>query len=269
MNLDFVLSPIFTLLSLLTSFGLAFWGVYLNIKSRTYPKLSYSEISSTLLSEFDDELQNSIEVKFNGEKIDRLTSTIFYIWNSGNKVLRNSDIASTSPLLISLSAPAQILTVQLKKQSRQVNNVHLKKGESKNEFIIYFDFLEKNEGCVYNIIHNGNQKDLNLKGAIIGSPRSPIYVKHINEINLGSLKETHPLTHFIMHCIFLFMTIFTLLSIYLAYYNAFNIGFLRAVTSDSLRIALTFIPFCITVPIIYYIINFLIIKIPRHLKDDN
>ena len=60
-----------------------------------------------------------LSIEFDGQKIEDLTATTFYIWNSGNDVINNTDIVGET-LKIECKSD-KILDTQIIKQSDHIN----------------------------------------------------------------------------------------------------------------------------------------------------
>ena len=97
---------------------------------------------------------NGLNVTFDGREIEDLTSTKFYIWNSGNQVLHNADIVPSKPLRIH-TEKATILDAQILRVSDDTNAFMI--ASASDEIItIAFDFVEKGDGLLVQVLHTGN-----------------------------------------------------------------------------------------------------------------
>lgn len=95
---------------------------------------------------------------FDGKKIKELSSTIFYIWNSGSDVINDNDIVKMKYLEI-ISKKDEILDAQIIRKSEESNNFVIKQCTEKN---VQFDFeyVDCNEGITVQVLHMGNSDDL-------------------------------------------------------------------------------------------------------------
>lgn len=106
-------------------------------------------------------------IQYDGEKIENLSVTKFYIWNSGNEVINKSDIVGSRPLSIICSEPASILDAQIIKANEETNAFSI--DETNNQRVIFdFDYVDQGDGFVVQILHTGQAIDLDLDCKIKG-----------------------------------------------------------------------------------------------------
>lgn len=112
---------------------------------------------------------NKIEVLYNQTKISRLTATKIAIWNSGDLTVDNSDIVTLDPITISVKDDTiQIYDIEVVKQSELSNNFSLIEKKP-NLFMLQFDYIDKNQGCVVKVLHSGlNSSDIKVSGKLKG-----------------------------------------------------------------------------------------------------
>jgi hypothetical protein len=72
-------------------------------------RLAYEIISRTTLLTVREELENKVQVLYDGSPVQSLTVFLVRVWNAGSEPIRSSDFER--PLSFSAAAPAQILTV--------------------------------------------------------------------------------------------------------------------------------------------------------------
>ena len=72
-------------------------------------RLAYEIISRTTLLTVREELENKVQVLYDGSPVQSLTVFPVRVWNAGSEPIRSSDFER--PLSFSAAAPAQILTV--------------------------------------------------------------------------------------------------------------------------------------------------------------
>lgn len=107
-----------------------------------------------------------LNVMFDGRAIEDLTSTKFYIWNSGNQVLHNADIVQSKPLRIH-TEKATILDAQILRVSDDTNVFEIASASDK-EITLVFDYVEKGKGVLVQVLHTGNPLDLTFDCKIKG-----------------------------------------------------------------------------------------------------
>lgn len=87
---------------------IAYW-IYL--KQKNIKELAYEKVSLNNIVKIDSKFRNSIEVKFNGEKVEKLWLLIIKIINSGNTPIEKKDF--DAPISIELKSGNQILDVEI------------------------------------------------------------------------------------------------------------------------------------------------------------
>lgn len=99
---------------------------------------------------------------------EKLYVTQIAIWNSGTKYINNVDFAQKLPLKVMGHEECKIKDCYLIYQNNEVNNLNLQLDEKENETIIDFDFLDKGDGCVINVVTEGNPDMIKIDGFIKG-----------------------------------------------------------------------------------------------------
>lgn len=98
-----------------------------------------------------------------------------FIWNSGSKTLQNKDIAKTDKIRFSIKYGI-IYEAKISCISRSVTLQKIKIKE--NNLFFYFDFLDKYDGCLIEIIYSGH-KYINIHGTIKGYSNKIININDI------------------------------------------------------------------------------------------
>lgn len=124
---------------------------------------SFLLLTKRLISEKFSGIED-LEIKYNDEKVTQLSSTILYLWNSGNEIIDINDIPSKNPFKISIKDDFKILSAKIIKTNKKSNNFSLS-TENENEYLINFDFIGKNQGVAILILHTGESSgDIILSG---------------------------------------------------------------------------------------------------------
>lgn len=125
---------------------------------------------------------------FGENPIDTLSVSKFAIWNSSNKLISNADMVSSQPLRILADESTEILEAQIVSEVEPANEFKISKKTSK-EVWVDFDFVEKREGIVVQVLHTGSTNSLQLDCKIKGGgaikhyshpPKKPISAKQKN-----------------------------------------------------------------------------------------
>jgi hypothetical protein len=160
-------------------FLLALAGIALAIifyyKSQKEKKLVFSTQTFSLVRESLATIKN-VEIKYNGSMVRNLSLTKFAVWNSGKEPIKNSDIASTDPLIILSSQKSIIYDYEIS-YHQEVNNIQIKRIDEKSINIL-FEYFDFNDGIVLSIYHSGHMSDdLIIQGTIIGGKKISAGIK--------------------------------------------------------------------------------------------
>ncbi|MCF7838332.1 MAG: hypothetical protein K9N49_06850 [Candidatus Marinimicrobia bacterium] len=158
---DIVESPYFTL----ALAGIAILGLLLTIvfyrKSRRR-KLPLFEIARRTLIQNRTPLITGLSVHFKGQEQNVITVAHVWFWNQGDDTINASDIASANPVAISVARGVDLLDVQIIKVVDKANRCEIGEPEQEDDgsFLIplRFDYLDKGDGLVVQIVHNGETR---------------------------------------------------------------------------------------------------------------
>lgn len=122
-------------------------------------------------------LISDLQLLYHEKTIDNLAITRYAIWNSGNDVLNYSAIVETKPLqiIVSNDDDVEILDAMILTQSEKTNNFVLEEINCKY-VKIRFEYIEKNDGIVVQLIHTGGKHSLTVDCKIKGG-------KKVNSLN--------------------------------------------------------------------------------------
>lgn len=153
------------ILSICTIISVVF-AIYTWIKGKERKEFTCSYASNALIR--GGEKQNpSIKVEYDGIEVKNLTSTNIAIWNSGNKVLNQSDMVTGKELTISVEEGKRILAVEIINQSDETNRFELSR-RTENIQGIAFDYVDVQEGVVLQVFHDGYNDSIKVGGKIKG-----------------------------------------------------------------------------------------------------
>lgn len=143
---------------------------YLWTRKRT--SLGYVHSGEHLLGSASNALPPAIVVQYNGMSIPRLTKSVLIFWNSGENTVLGSDIVATDPLRFHVGDDGRILSISILKASRSVNDFgFLPIGNSMHEAAFDFNFLDRNDGVVVEILHTSTDRKPSIKGTLRGLPQ--------------------------------------------------------------------------------------------------
>ena len=135
--------------------------------SRKKKDFRYSYNSNRLIKDFTQQI-DGLNISYKSESIESLTITKYVFWNKGNETINSSDFPSTSKLKIKIKKDFKILDSKIIFTKNETNNVKCELINNE-EVLLMFDYLDKGEGFVVQLIHTSpNNKDLYVDGTIKG-----------------------------------------------------------------------------------------------------
>lgn len=143
------------------------------ILSRRRTKMAYVHLGEHLLGSDSDSLPSEIVVQYRDISIPRLTRSVLIIWNNGENTLSGTDIVEKDPLRLAVGMDGRILSVSVLKTSRPVNDFRVISPPAfwTNEAPLSFDFLDKNDGAVIEVLHTSSNRTPSLLGTMRGLPQ--------------------------------------------------------------------------------------------------
>ncbi len=160
-------NPYAWLILAISTVGSLILGIYTWITGKEKRRLTYISSTFTLVNE-RHEIIPDLCLLFRGKLVTDLTITRYAIWNSGNVVLNGDDVASRKPLrIISVSQESKIIDAAIIMQNEETNMFQIIKRSDKL-LELQFDYLNKNDGVVLQVIHTGSSSGLNLECKLKG-----------------------------------------------------------------------------------------------------
>ena len=135
-------------------------------KGKEKKEFSYSLRSSTLIRGKKRKLEK-LSVTYAGQQIDDLCVSKFTIWNSGNKTLNRDDMVTSKELTIAATDESRILDAELIACSEETNKFSVQIID-KHTAKVLFDYVDKREGAVVQILHTGTNDTLKIDCKIKG-----------------------------------------------------------------------------------------------------
>lgn len=152
-------------LSFLTVFS-TFFGVFSWMIGKKRKQFSVSCRTNEIIIAGKTQIEK-LNIQYDGETIDNLSASKFYIWNSGNTVINTSDIVDSRPLCIKNTGSSTILDARILKISEETNRFTISRA-TKGMVELTFDYVDSGEGLVLQILHDGVSQDLELDCKIKG-----------------------------------------------------------------------------------------------------
>lgn len=152
------------ILSLCTVASLIF-AIYTWIMGKKTKEISIDKYTNEIVKMGKSPIQK-LEMKFDGKAIQDLSSTIYFIWNSGNGVINANDMVGERPIRITCENE-QFLDVKVIKQSDESNSFRILDFNSTN-IEMTFDYIDSGEGLKFQILHTGNDEKIHVEYKIKG-----------------------------------------------------------------------------------------------------
>jgi uncharacterized membrane protein YesL len=152
----------------LISIPLAFYFYY---ESKEYPELTFTvhPIKAVLLHKGET---SKLSATFEGKPLEGdVTTAQVAIWNNGKKAIKSENILNNQKSIqIQTENNVSILEAKIRKVSRQETQCSINSEQmSKGMIFVSWFILEKNDGCIIQLIYEGNSNvKINAEGAIEG-----------------------------------------------------------------------------------------------------
>lgn len=267
--------PIVSLiLAILTVLSFAF-AIYCQYKNKERKEISYCLKSNHLIRKKKSKFEK-ISISYDGKRVEDLCVSKFTIWNSGNRTLNCSDIVESKELTISTSQNNIILDVEIIVCSEETNKFSVETIDE-TTIKINFDYVDKKDGTIVQIIHTGTDSDIQIDCKIKGG--KPI--KNINNnktvMIIGRILNSNIFGKFSVIFTGVMIVIFFLLSI-VSCISIFNINlqnslFLPEISSNpqnsAILSSLLFFVYSIVMGLMYFpmVKRFFNMGIPKTLKN--
>jgi hypothetical protein len=113
----------------------------------------------------------SVDILYQGNKIDNLSISKIVIWNVGKETINSTDIAKKDKFRIEIDREFKILEYELIFQKKTANDFKITKIND-NVLEIDFDYFDYEEGIIVEIYHTATIKEaLYVKGSLKGAKK--------------------------------------------------------------------------------------------------
>jgi hypothetical protein len=165
MSIDTILGIVGTVLGIIGLItGYVFYRKGLRVKEPYY-----SIISNNLMQDGLAKL-DGLQISYKGQIISNLTVSRLIVWNDGVETIDKNDVVKSDPLRLECVSNNHILDANVIFQNNQSNQILITIGKQGAEAKISFDYLDKNDGAIFQIFHTGKSSDdLVIKGKIKGT----------------------------------------------------------------------------------------------------
>jgi hypothetical protein len=122
--------------------------------------------SDNLIKDFTGKF-DGLKIELEGKACENLTATKIVFWNNGRETISDTDIPELAEMSIVPKKDIKIFASKVIKVANKANNFSIINLTDK--ILIKFEYLDKNEGGVIQILHSGESgEDLIVNGTIKG-----------------------------------------------------------------------------------------------------
>jgi len=177
-----VLIPLSTLLAIAvmsdwiipTLIGVAASAIFfwLGLRFRSKSQMAYQLHDFTVIGQPSVTNLGDIKILFNNVPVPRIVVTQLAVWNTGNTVVKGTEIVESNPLAICFEDEAVILDAQRVSATQEVNDFRVRVSEqNRSRAFLEFDYLNGRDGAKFQIIHTGSKGKAKVTGSIRGLPK--------------------------------------------------------------------------------------------------
>lgn len=146
-------------------------AVYFYRQSRIGPRLVYQIKALKIIGRDERAIPGDVKIFFGDAPVERLVKNLIIIWNSGYATFDGNNIINENPLRAEFGNDVRVMRVTPIKTTKPDNKSSAFINQTKqNEVIFSFNFLDPNEGAVFEIYHTGEELVPQIKGTIKGQP---------------------------------------------------------------------------------------------------
>jgi hypothetical protein len=141
----------------------------------------YAVRSSNIVSNLVSKIE-TLEMLYAGKPIENLTVTKLLFWNAGRDTIDYRDVASADPLRVHAKESCKILDAKILYEKKRANKFSITNSSNQSCISIQFDYMDKDEGAVIQLIHTGKSSDdIKVTGTIKGAGK-PIFKKPYHKV---------------------------------------------------------------------------------------
>lgn len=159
------------------------YAIACNRANKERREISYSLVSRVLIRKGRKKF-DKLSVAYNGQQITDLCVSTLTIWNSGNKTLNASDMVASKEVTISALDGNMIYDSEILKCSEETNKFSREVIDG-STVKIFFDYIDKMEGAVVQIIHSGAKDALAIDCKIKGGMPIKDYIEERFPVIVG------------------------------------------------------------------------------------
>ena len=135
----------------------------------------YAITSNNIIRDFVSVFK-PLEIKYSNQEIKNFTITKIVFWNNGRETINKEDVVNADPISIHIKDGYNILDKEIIGKNENTNNFSLEDSADKSSFNIEFDYIDKHNGIVIQILHTGKSSDdIEFCGRIKGVGKTRLY----------------------------------------------------------------------------------------------
>lgn len=143
-------------------------AIFFYFRGKKYRKPCWDMVTSNLISDFSSNFIG-LQVLYKNKAVKYFSVSKIIFWNSGKETINWHDVATADPLRVIALNNTEILDNKITSSNNIANKFTIELSKDHKVGYIKFDYIDKNQGCVLQIVHTGNtSNDLFLAGSIKG-----------------------------------------------------------------------------------------------------
>ena len=108
----------------------------------------------------------SLQMFYGGKQVQNLTVTRVILWNAGRETIRDTDVATSAPIVIRPVGSCSILDARVVQENNSASKFSISTGPHP-EVRCQFEYLDRDQGAVVQVVHTGkSSSDLEIAGTI-------------------------------------------------------------------------------------------------------
>ena len=173
--------PWFEVLLFIVAVAAIVLSIAFYFKSKRQREPTYSTRSYNVAQNISPARFESLILSYGETRIENFTVTKVLFWNSGRETIRVEDIAAREPLEIITEGEALILDANVIQRKPSTNGFEVRLSENQSSVELSFEYLDKDEGAVIQIVHTGTSgEDISMRGRIAGGG-TPVFKEFTEE----------------------------------------------------------------------------------------
>lgn len=134
--------------------------------------------SNNIIKDSRQVIEN-LTVLYNNVSVDNLTISMLILWNDGDETINRQDIETINKLRINCTGESQILDARVIASNNSSSQFNVIKPESCKCAYISFEYLDKSQGAVIQVVHTGLSSDALV---VVGDIKGVKKIRNVSEI---------------------------------------------------------------------------------------